>query len=172
VPTRPILSLLADDCGLYHHLTCTALSPFRCSTMPSLHSRDDGARSLTVMPHAEPLLPPSLLTLRAARLASSSLAPCRVGTMHWHTHARRVALSSATPWPAHLSQRRMDKHPPRRLHARPLPLRHHCCALLRARALLLLYRRAEPSPPSFPSCAGPCCPHAMHGYKRRPFPFI
>jgi hypothetical protein len=28
VPPRPILSLLADDCGLYHHLTSVAPSPF------------------------------------------------------------------------------------------------------------------------------------------------
>jgi hypothetical protein len=56
------------------------------------------------------------------RLASSSLAPRHVGTMRWHTHARYVALSSATPWLAHLSQRRTDKCPPRRLHTRSLPL--------------------------------------------------
>jgi hypothetical protein len=36
------------------------------------------------MPHAAPLLPPSLLTPHAARLASSSVAPHRIGTMHWH----------------------------------------------------------------------------------------
>jgi hypothetical protein len=31
---------------------------------------------------------------------------------------------------------------------------------------------AEPSPPSLPPCAGPHCPHAMRGYKRRPLPFV
>jgi hypothetical protein len=86
--------------------------------------------------------------------------------------ACRVALSSATPWPAHPCQRRTDKHPPRHLHARLLPLRRHCCALLRARALPSLCRRAEPSPPSLPPCTGPRCPHAMHGYKRRSLPFV
>jgi hypothetical protein len=82
--------------------------------------RDAGARSSTAMPHAAPLLPPSLLTPCAACLASSSLAPRRVGTMRWHTHARRMALSSATPWPAHPSQRRTDKRTPCRIHARSL----------------------------------------------------
>jgi hypothetical protein len=46
----PILSLLADDCGSYHHLTSAASSPFRRSAVPSLHSGDVSARSLTVMP--------------------------------------------------------------------------------------------------------------------------
>jgi hypothetical protein len=84
VPPHPILSLLADDCGPYRHLTSTASSPFRCSAVPSLHDRDVGARSSTMISRVAPLLPPSLLTLRAARLASSSLAPRRVGTMRWH----------------------------------------------------------------------------------------
>jgi hypothetical protein len=74
-----------------------------------------------------PLLPPSLLTLHAARLASSTLARSRVGTMRWHACVCRVAtsihpLSSSPPL-----QRRMDKRPPRRLHARLLPLRRRCC---------------------------------------------
>jgi hypothetical protein len=74
------------------------------------------------MSHAAPLLPPSLLTPRVARLVSSSLAPHHVGTMRWHTHVCRVAasirpLSSSPP-----RQRRTDKRPPRHLHARPLPL--------------------------------------------------
>jgi hypothetical protein len=46
----PILSLLADDCGSYHHLTSAASSPFRRSAVPSLHSGDVSARSLIVMP--------------------------------------------------------------------------------------------------------------------------
>jgi hypothetical protein len=83
----------------------------------------------------------------------------------WRTLACRVALSSATPWLAHLSQRRTGKRPPHRLHARPLPLRRRCCTLLRARALPSLYRRTESSTPSPPLCVGPCCPLAMHGYK-------
>jgi hypothetical protein len=52
VPPRPILLLLADDCRPYHSLTTTAPSPFHCSAIPSLHSRDASARSSTVMPHA------------------------------------------------------------------------------------------------------------------------
>jgi hypothetical protein len=94
---RPILSLLANDCGPYRHHPSAAPSPFRCSVVSSLYGRDAGARSSTVMPRTAPLLPPPLLTPRAARLASSSLASRRVGTMRWHANARRVALSSATP---------------------------------------------------------------------------
>jgi hypothetical protein len=45
------------------------------------------------MSRAAPLLPPSLLTLRAARLASNSLAPRRVGTMCWHARVCRLAAS-------------------------------------------------------------------------------
>jgi hypothetical protein len=93
VPPRAILSLLADDCGLYRHLTSAVLLPFRCSAVSSLHSRDAGARSSTSMSCAVPLLPPSLLTTRVTHLASSSLAPRRVGTMRWHTHVCRVAAS-------------------------------------------------------------------------------
>jgi hypothetical protein len=40
-------------------------------------------------------------------------------------------------------------------------------APLHARALPSLYRHAEPSSPSLSPCAGPRCPHAMHGYKTR-----
>jgi hypothetical protein len=45
------------------------------------------------MSHTAPLLPPSLLTPRAARPASNTLAPCRVGTIHWHTCVCHVATS-------------------------------------------------------------------------------
>jgi hypothetical protein len=68
---------------------------------------------LATRPHTAPLLPPSLLTPRAARLASSSLAPRHVGTMHMHAHARRVARASTlhvqltTPTPAY----RQNSHP-------------------------------------------------------------
>jgi hypothetical protein len=47
---RRILSLLADDCGLYHHVTSVASSPFLCSTVSSLHGRDVDARSSTTRP--------------------------------------------------------------------------------------------------------------------------
>jgi hypothetical protein len=78
---HPILSLLADDCRSYRHLTSAASSPFCCSIVLSLHGRDARARSSIVMSRAAPLVPPSLLTPHAACLASSSLAPCHVGTM-------------------------------------------------------------------------------------------
>jgi hypothetical protein len=73
-------------------------------------------------------------------------------------------------WPclALPSQRRTGKRPPHRLHARPLPLRCRCCALLRTRALPLLCHRAEPSPPSLPPCVGTHCFYVIHRYKRRP----
>jgi hypothetical protein len=45
VPPHPILSLLADDCGSYRHLTSAAPSPLHCSIVPSLRSRDASARS-------------------------------------------------------------------------------------------------------------------------------
>jgi hypothetical protein len=44
------------------------------------------------MSHVVPLLPP-FLTPHVARLASSSLAPRRVGTMRWHAYVCRVAAS-------------------------------------------------------------------------------
>jgi hypothetical protein len=37
MPPSPILSLLVDDYGTYRHLTSTAPSPFRCSTVLLLH---------------------------------------------------------------------------------------------------------------------------------------
>jgi hypothetical protein len=52
MPPRPILSLLADDRGPYRHLTSAAPSPFCCSVVPSLHSRDASAWSSTARPRA------------------------------------------------------------------------------------------------------------------------
>jgi hypothetical protein len=49
---HPILSLLANDCGSYCHLTSTVSSLFRCSVVPSLHGGDAGARSLATRPRA------------------------------------------------------------------------------------------------------------------------
>jgi hypothetical protein len=72
---------------------------------------------------------------------------------------RLAPLSSSPP-----RQRRTDKRPPCHLHARPLPLRCHCCAFLHAQACLL-YRRAVISL-SLSPCTGPRCPHAIRGYKR------
>jgi hypothetical protein len=125
------------------------------------------------MPHAAPLLPPSLLTPRAARLASSSLAPRRVGAMRWHAHARRVALSSATPCLAHYPDGDVrTKLLRRRLHANPLPLSASLHACARACALTLSEHdgalAATPSRPVGPGArsykSGPSrsfcpCPH-------------
>jgi hypothetical protein len=38
-----------------------------------------------------------LANTTCSHLASNSVAPCRVGTVRWHAHARHVALSSAIP---------------------------------------------------------------------------
>jgi hypothetical protein len=48
----------------------------------------------------------------------------------------------------------------------PLPLLPHC--VLRRVSTRSLCRRAEPSPPSLPPCAGPRCFYTIHIYKRRP----
>jgi hypothetical protein len=114
------------------------------------------------MSGAVPLLPPSLLTLHAARLASSTLARSRVGTMRWHACVCRVATSihplvQLTSSPTAYGQT-PSASPPCKAAAT-------ATSLLPARARLL-YRRAEPSLPSLSPCSGPHCPHAMRDYKR------
>jgi hypothetical protein len=114
-------------------------SPY-CTGRPlsrPLRRHDTGAKHPATRPRAAPLLPPSLLTPRAARLASSSLAPCRVGTVRWHAHARRVATASTLPvqltipTPAY----GQNSHPSRALHgARCCPR----CALPPRRAITSL----------------------------------
>jgi hypothetical protein len=42
------------------------------------------------------------------------------------------------------------------------------CLAMRECTLALPPHRAELSPPSLSPCVGPCCPHAMRGYKRGP----
>jgi hypothetical protein len=116
------------------------------------------------MPRAAPLLPPSLLTPRAVRLASSSVAPHRVGTMRWHAHARHVALSSTTPCLAHYSdadvRTKLLRHRP---HANPLPLSASLHACSRACALALSeHGRALAATPSHPIGPG------ARSYKRGP----
>jgi hypothetical protein len=92
--------------------------------------------------------------------------------MRWHAHARRVATTSHPLSSSPPRQRRTDKRPPCGLHVRPLPLRHRCYTLLRARAILSLCRHTELWGGSLPPCACPRCPHAMHGYKRKPLPLV
>jgi hypothetical protein len=143
MPPRPILSLLANDCGSYRHLTSVASLPFYCSAMPSLRGRDAHARSSTAMSHAAPLLPPSLLTPHAARLASSSLAPCRVGTMRWHACVCCVAASihplvQLTSSPMAYEQT-PSVSPPRKAAATVMSL---LCLAAHASTLALLPRRA------------------------------
>jgi hypothetical protein len=71
------------------------------------------------------------------------------------------------PCPAHLLATDIrTKIPSASPPHQPVPLLPRC-ALCRASARSL-YRRAEPSPPSLPPCAGPRCFYAIHIYKRRP----
>jgi hypothetical protein len=95
------------------------------------------------MPRATPLLPLSLLTPRASRLASSSLAPRRVSTMCWHARVCRMttlihSLSSSPP-----RRRRTDKIPTPRVPSRHPLLPSLCSA---PRELTSALRRDEPSP--------------------------
>jgi hypothetical protein len=85
-----------------HHITslCVVASHHRCPLLccrPSLLQPVCRAMSSKTMLHAAPLLPPSLLTPRATHLASSSLAPCRVGT-------RRAAWPCPAPPPGLLTR--------------------------------------------------------------------
>jgi hypothetical protein len=120
---------------------------FRCFVVPSLHGRDAGARSSTAMPHAAPLLPPSLLTPHATRLASSYRASRYIGTVYLRTIACHMSLSSATllvhlttPTPTH----GQNSHPSSALHGT------YCCShcALRRASTHSLCRHIELSPPS------------------------
>jgi hypothetical protein len=118
------------------------------------------------MSHVAHLLPPSLLTLHAARLASSSLAPRRVGTMHWHARVCRVAASihplvQLTSSPTAYEQT-SSASPPRKVVATVTSLLRIAA---RVSTLTLPPRRAVTSL-SLSHCTSPRCPHAMRGYKR------
>jgi hypothetical protein len=91
----------------------------RCLSSP-LNRRDAGANHPTTMPHAAPLLPPSLLTPHASHLASSSLATRPVGTMRGHTHARHyhydvVAVPCCARMHSHHSATVSSRHLPHSL---------------------------------------------------------
>jgi hypothetical protein len=98
------------------------------SLSSSLNRHDASAKHPVTTPRVEPLLIPSLL---APRAASSSLQLHSPSPHRHHALARpcmpcghhQPPLSSSPP-----RQWRTDKRPPRRLHARPLPLRRRCCA--------------------------------------------
>jgi hypothetical protein len=110
---------------------CCAGQPL---SRPLRHHNTDAKHS-TTRPHAAPLLPPSLLTPRASHLASSSLAPRHVGTIHWHTHVHGVAMASTppvqltTPMPVY----RQNSHPSRALHGAVAALAVLCAAQAYAR---------------------------------------
>jgi hypothetical protein len=110
------------------------------SLSSSLSRYDAGAKHPTTMPRAAPLLPPSLLTLLAApsSLQLPSLAPRSHGVLA-HTRLPRGPIQrhplASSPEPTAYGQT-----PPRRLHARLLPLRHRCCTLVHARSTAALSR--------------------------------
>jgi hypothetical protein len=107
-----------------------------------LRCHDADAKHPATRPRAAPLLPPSLLTPRAARLASSSLAPRRVGTVRWHAHARRMAMASTlpvqftTPTPAY----GQNSHPSRALHGARCCIATLCAARAHAHFAAALSR--------------------------------
>jgi hypothetical protein len=115
----------------------TITSPPLChrlftASMCCRFGRDAGARSSTAMPHAAPLLPPSLLTPCAACLASSSLAP-RARRHHALAHpcaprgpVQRHPLASS-PKPTAYGQTHSVSHP-RKVTAAP------CCPHEHARS--------------------------------------
>jgi hypothetical protein len=86
-------------------------------------------------------------------VALPARAHSRVAGVRCHARVCRVATLIRPLSSSPARHRRTDKTPPRRLLTRLLPLRHHCCALLRARTRQL-YLRTEPSPPSLPHRAG------------------
>jgi hypothetical protein len=114
IPPHPILSLLADDCGPYHHLTSAAPSPFPCSAVPSLHGRDASARSSTTRPRT---------THPTDGAGTAEGVPSRprnspVGMRVWLPRCGALACLlaqrghySSPPFPVLLGQRRMDKIP-------------------------------------------------------------
>jgi hypothetical protein len=133
-----------------------------------LNRYDAGTKHPVTMPRTTPLLPPSLL---APRAAPSSLQLPSPALRRHHVLARPCApRGHHQPAPVQLTSsptaygQTPSASPPH--NARP------CCALLHVRALPSLYHRSELSPPSLPPSAGPCCPHTMRGYDRRPLPFV
>jgi hypothetical protein len=59
-----------------------------------LHRCDAGAKHPATKPHASPLLLLPCWHRVRLRLASSCLAPHRIGTVRWHAHACRVPTTS------------------------------------------------------------------------------
>jgi hypothetical protein len=97
------------------------------------------------------------------RLASSSLAPCRIGTMRWHAHARRVATASTLP----IQLTTLTPAYGQNFHPLACPSRHPLlprCTLSHA-STCSLCRRVELSH-HLPPCAGPRCLYAIRNYKR------
>jgi hypothetical protein len=117
------------------------------------------------MSHVVPLLPP-FLTPHVARLASSSLAPRRVGTMRWHACVCRVDASirplvQLTSSPTAYGQM-PSALPQRKAAATAMSL---LCLAARVSTLALPPCQAVTSL-SLSPCTGPRCPHVMRSYKQ------
>jgi hypothetical protein len=99
-------------------------------------------------------------TCPAGRADTAESAPSRpLRSIAWTPRYHPVQLTTPT-----LTYRQTQLVCPSRSSLSPL-----CLCAARARSLCCC---VEPSPPSLSPCAGPHCPHAMCGYKRRPLPFI
>jgi hypothetical protein len=166
MPPSPILSLLVDDYGTYRHLTSTAPSPFRCSTVLLLHGRDAGARSSMTRPRAA-----DPANEACAAEGVSSRPRCSLAGVHaWlprcgalaHLFTPRGHLS-APPFPAWQGQRHTDKFL-LALSPHKSPATVHLTARLRPRVHAHAVR-ARPSASHHlePSCRSWCSP-----YKRDP----
>jgi hypothetical protein len=102
MPPCPILSLMADDCGSYHHLTSAALSPFpllRCAVASRSRCRrqklnSDASRSASTSSFlADTARGPSSLQL-------PSLTVHRHGVLA-HDRLPRVLVQRHPPCPSH-----------------------------------------------------------------------
>jgi hypothetical protein len=110
MPPHPILSLLADDCRPYRHLTPAAPSPFRYSAVPSRHGRDAGARSLTARPHvSHPANRASVVKGVPSRPRRSPAGVCAWPLRCAGAPSRTTWTSPCPPFPAWLGQRCRDK---------------------------------------------------------------
>jgi hypothetical protein len=151
---RPILSLLANDCVLYCHLTSATPLSFCCSVVPSLHGRDAGARSSTMRPHVAHRVDGAGAAEGAPSRPRRSPTVCargRLGVVRWCAFSRRVDTTPPHPFQCGKGNSVRTKFFQRRLHANPLLLSASLRAYARACALALSeHGRALAVVPSVP----------------------
>jgi hypothetical protein len=82
-----------------HRIPSPTASPTNCcqAALPPRHRIALLRRSTAVKASRSASASSFLAETVCGRLASSSLAPCRVGTVRWHVHARRMARASTLP---------------------------------------------------------------------------